>query len=1092
MPATVSIILAALFPFQVAAQTAQVESFSPRGEVQNVRQVRARFSVPIVAFGSAATEPFEIECTAGGSGRWIDTRNWVYDFEKDLQAGVACSFAIKENLKAFDGRQVVGERTFSFTTGGPSIVRSWPYEGNESIDEEQVFILELNGPALPESVREHAGFAIEDNAERVGVRVLTSEERRSVLDTQYRFRGRDPENVVLVQSLLKFPVGKAVRLLWGRGIESHSGVKRTSEQLLVFRTREAFTANLHCPRENARSNCIPISDIKLSFSAPVSWKQVRPIVLTEDGGRVWPAARFPYDAEQEMIRGVRFEGPFPPESIFSLDLPAEIRDDAGRPLENAERFPLQVRTAAHPPLAKFSGRFGIIEANAEPLLPVTMRNLEPQVAGRITTPLSPSVIPGRLLRFGAGNAQAVFGWLGKLIEPEHQARESSIFAPNDDTEAIRVPKPNGAKAFEVVGIPMPRPGFYVVELESERLGRSLLQKDQPLYVRTGALVTNMAVHFKRGRESSLAWVTTLDAGEPVADARISLWDCAGNVHWTGTTDASGIVRIPEFDSRISRCGWQRYRRGVLVVAEKAEDLSFTHTSWNEGIEPWRFRLPYATVGDPIRVHTIFGRTLVRAGETIHMKHVMRRPTMQGFERVKAERAPSGLLIRHGGSGQEYQFGLKWREDGTALFDWIIPRQAKLGQYEVYAIEKLGKRTGRQRLSGSFRVEEFRIPLMKAVVRSPGESLIAPSEVSLDLSIRYLSGGAAGGLPARFRYRFAPMTPPPASGFDGFTFANGPTPGTRAQSVRVEPGVPEPKELRSLELVMDTVGGSKVRIDDVPLPLSRPTEVQTELEFRDPNGEVQTVSQRVPLWPSAKLVGLKPDSWTAGADDLKFQVAVTEIDGTPSAGSEVRVDLYQRKTYSHRKRLVGGYYAYDHRSEVTRIETVCAGVTDGRGLLFCEGASPVSGNVILEAFVQDEAARASYAHRSLWVAGDADWWFEATDHDRIDLIPGQPRYEPGETARFQVRMPFRKATALVTVEREGILESHVTSISGKNPVVEIPVRDNHAPNVFVSVLVVRGRRSEVQPTALIDLGRPTYRLGISEIRVGGNGMNSRWR
>jgi hypothetical protein len=33
-----------------------------------------------------------------------------------------------------------------------------------------------------------------------------------------------------------------------------------------------------------------------------------------------------------------------------------------------------------------------------------------------------------------------------------------------------------------------------------------------MYVRTSALVTNLGVHFKLGRENSLAWVTTLDKG----------------------------------------------------------------------------------------------------------------------------------------------------------------------------------------------------------------------------------------------------------------------------------------------------------------------------------------------------------------------------------------------------------------------------------------------------------------------------------------------------------------------------------------------------------------------------------------------------
>jgi uncharacterized protein YfaS (alpha-2-macroglobulin family) len=84
---------------------------------------------------------------------------------------------------------------------------------------------------------------------------------------------------------------------------------------------------------------------------------------------------------------------------------------------------------------------------------------------------------------------------------------------------------------------------------------------------------------------------------------------------------------------------------------------------------------------------------------------------------------------------------------------------------------------------------------------------------------------------------------------------------------------------------------------------------------------------------------------------------------------------------------------------------------------------------------------------------------------------------------QVRTPFREATALVTAEREGVLEAFVVPLSGKEPVIELPVREAYAPNMFISVLAVRGRVGSVQPTALVDLGRPAFKLGVAEIRVG---------
>jgi uncharacterized protein YfaS (alpha-2-macroglobulin family) len=256
-----------------------------------------------------------------------------------------------------------------------------------------------------------------------------------------------------------------------------------------------------------------------------------------------------------------------------------------------------------------------------------------------------------------------------------------------------------------------------------------------------------------------------------------------------------------------------------------------------------------------------------------------------------------------------------------------------------------------------------------------------------------------------------------------------------------------------------------------------------MEFRDPNGEIRTVSSTVPLWPAHWLAGILPDSWVASKDRLKAWVAVVDVSRRPVAGVPVRVDILERKAYTHRKRLVGGFYAYEHVQDIRRVGVLCQGTTDAKGRLVCEGKPPVDGNLILQASLRDKAGNASVAHQDVWVAGSEQWWFQVQDSDRMDLLPEKRRYEPGETARLQVRMPFREATALVAVEREGILDASVVFLSGKEPVIEVPVREQHAPNVFVSVLAVRGRVSGVQPTALVDLGRPAFRLGIAEIRVG---------
>ena len=217
------------------------------------------------------------------------------------------------------------------------------------------------------------------------------------------------------------------------------------------------------------------------------------------------------------------------------------------------------------------------------------------------------------------------------------------------------------------------------------------------------------------------------------------------------------------------------------------------------------------------------------------------------------------------------------------------------------------------------------------------------------------------------------------GFEEFTFANGPlieglirrgggadedigdSEESQEPGSAVSPGQArtETGQITGQELKLDQTGGARTTIGTL-LPVTRPMDLLTELEFRDPNGEVQTVSARVPLWPARRMVGVKPDSWAASREALKFQVAVIDLAGKPVAGALVTVDLFARKTYSHRTRLVGGFYAYEHLEETTRLGALCEGQTDGSGLLHCEAKSPVSGSVILQAVAKDDEGHVTVA------------------------------------------------------------------------------------------------------------------------------------
>jgi len=521
-----------------AAEGARIEMFAPQGTVKEIRQVTARFSEPMVSFGDPQlADPFDVRCAEKGSGRWIDARTWAYDFERNLPGGIACRFTLKPGLKTLAGTAVSETADFSFSTGGPAVIQSRPYEGDTSIDERQIFVLTLDAQPVPETIVKNAWFSVAGVNERVGVTVVTGKEREQLLKA-LRIP-KDEGTLVALRARQGFPPSAKVRLVWGKGIASRSGVETEEDQVLEFQARPPFRAEFSCPREKKGGGCIPVLPMRMTFSAPAPWSLAKDIVLKDASGKSWK----PKTADQESrthTRAVTFPGPFPEKTTFSVEMPQGMKDDSGRPLANAGRFPLTVKTEGYPPLAKFAARFGILEA-ANPLLPVTVRNIEAEMKNRLLTvegdaeeiepeTPDPAARAGRRIETAPGGSpavtqqvkarvrtvnlteeQRVIHWLRNVASA---TRERSLFEGRTGGREFNLPAPGGGKAFEVVGIPLEKPGFHVVEIESRILGRHLLARPAPLYVPAAALVTNLAAHFKWGRESSLIWVTALDTGTP--------------------------------------------------------------------------------------------------------------------------------------------------------------------------------------------------------------------------------------------------------------------------------------------------------------------------------------------------------------------------------------------------------------------------------------------------------------------------------------------------------------------------------------------------------------------------------------------------
>ncbi|HEY9029123.1 MAG TPA: alpha-2-macroglobulin, partial [Burkholderiaceae bacterium] len=595
-------LVASMAPL-LAHADATLKTMSPRGEVALVRQVRATFSESMVKFGDPRLPaPLDVTCTPNtaqaGSGRWVDDKTWVWDFAKDLPPGTRCSVAPHPGITSVAGAAIAADAKFDFATGGPAIVRAYPSPGAwQRVEEQQAFALLVNGPVDPGSVERFAYCEFAGVGERVPVKLVTGATRDAILQAV----GLVPQKARAVTLQCARPAAPEARLsiVWGKGIATANGVANTVERRLEYGVRPAFTASFTCERTSARADCLPMRPLRVNFSAPVPRRFAEKIVLVAPDGRHKPAfeehrgetsdalvavhesgfTKFLYffgrskgtisdQPSDEGVTAVQFSDVLPEQADLRIELPARFADDAGRPLENADLFPLKTRTSEAPPLAKFpAATFGILELDAEPVLPLTVRKVEGQLGVKAVTlggaparelaltddaaiidwfarveryderslsraeverdlgiklPAPAATVkrkptsPGRR-DLAQERADAIAEEDAGAEDPDRvQTRSVSLLAhaPGVRTVALPVQSQTEPHPFEVIGIPLPQPGYHVVEIESPRLGEALLARKAPMFVRTSVLVTNLSVHFKQAPVNSGVWVTTLDKGQP--------------------------------------------------------------------------------------------------------------------------------------------------------------------------------------------------------------------------------------------------------------------------------------------------------------------------------------------------------------------------------------------------------------------------------------------------------------------------------------------------------------------------------------------------------------------------------------------------
>lgn len=959
----------------------------------------------------------------------------------------------------------------------------------------------------------------------------------------------DEASWLLLKCQTRFPDAAFISLRWmGEATLTQAQIDAQAEaepigvntwygQRFDYTAESVHPVAVTCMRSNANSACSPASDVNLVFTVSANSAeamQVRLVEVTPSGKKaavIKPLAT--YESEKKWLDSLSFKN-LQPNTSYTVKWPAKISGlyDANLLAKtNKVKQELVVTVGDFPPLAKFSANFGIAERAGTPLVPLTIRkvdgleNLPPlklrqlritdevgiiealQTLQKVTNSddyMSSSDYeddysgePDETANTDKSNKQKPlpkypFAWppKNKNGEPSTvQTRELSWLKALKGTTEVAVPRTLEATAFEVVGIPLASSGLHLLEVESLSLGRELLAKNRNMYVRSGALVTDLAVHLQTSNRTQAVWVTSLSSGQAIANATVTAYDCNAKSLYTAKTNSQGWVQV---NSKLQGESWNC---PVYVFARLGDDLGLVKSNWQRGIESWRFEnvKNIYEYSNQSMVHAALPRNLLRAGEIFHAKLYWREIANNGRLSApnKTSNLPKVAAIVHQGSQERTEVPINWDANGNALINYKLPTGIKRGAYNI-SVNSMNVS------SGDFRVEDFRLPVLKAEVLSPPQIQVmdwakGKAEVEVPTRLSYLSGGVAAGEAVQISQRLFASTPK-FNAYPDFDF--GVSKVSRGESkedtVTLQTLVNDQVMSENSSHKLNAQGALTVRakLDQV---FTSPQILLTEMQYRDSNGETYRALGRTQIWPASVVLGLKADYWASGK---KREVELLTLDtaGKPLANIEVSVMGNFYGDVWHRRKTVGGFYKYYREMLSPPAQKLCEGKSNASGRFTCvyepDMSDIDSGEFKILATAKDSKGRNSKTQTTLYLYGTDEVWFGQSDHDRMDVLSEKTSYKPGEKAVLQVRSPFREAQAWVNVMRSGvIIDTLVVPLSGNKPTIELPIKASYAPNVFINVLAVRPRVADPAPTAIVDLAKPAFKLGLVELEVTGDvGMN----
>jgi alpha-2-macroglobulin len=1112
-----------------------VLQFGPTGEVASMgeaKEIRIVFSEPMVTLGripARVEAPFiRIAPAVAGSFHWSGTTILIFtpDAKRPLAQATRYEVTIAGAIAA-SGRKLERPVTFAFTTPTVRLLSTEWYRRANRFDGRPVVALRFNQRVKPVDVVRHLSARFTphpwtlDDLDPLRARLQSAPQElarlnakvdaaraaaaavapvRLALTTDWdRKRFVPGPDLVVVEAVDVVPPGSWFTIALDASLPSPSGSSTpgTVQAYTVEAEPAFFIDQFECTR-----TCDPDDANPLKMRVPVAIAGFAGALSVRDvsAGANEAAVARPHAPREKDAYGGRYDvsqaptledagfDAQPPAHTYAITVDAGLQSTDGQTL--GYTWTGTVENWHRRAFTSFGDGHGVWELGGGPLLPFYARNF------RNATQWAWPVLPGQLMPTLQQLQQKNF------TDRPPGAGTPRLFNVTPDrlqSHGLDISSALGSKPTGLVWAAV-QPGAAIPQtktFDGRGTRASLIQ------------VTNLGITVKDSPENTLVFVTRLDTGAPVPNAAVSIVRLDNSVFWKGTTGEDGIALAPDTALRNSDEWW---KFAFIVMAEKDGDVAYVGSDWNEGVQPWDFGMHFDLGESPALLRgTVFtDRGVYRLGEEVHFKAVLRQNAASGV-RLLAAGTSVLISVRDGQGRLVDDRTVTLNAWSSAEWTMALPEEGTLGNYSVRAILesdrpkpktpealKPGERPGPQnddrvpytrRVSGTFLVAayrrpDFRVDVSLGSASTRPEPLVAGSPLRGNVAARYLFGAAMGARPVKWSLTRSPVWDAPASVREKFPEERWEFVGYRDDEDRASAG------MAGQETTLTRAGA---------LPLELPTAASDGLPWEySLEGDVEDVSRQHIANRAAAIV--HPANWYVGVrripyfaeqkSGIKTEIVAVGLDAVPVAGVPVELTLTQIQWQSVRRAEGGGFYAWD--TERKEIPIGSWTVTTGEQPVPFETTLPSGGNFLLTATGRGEGGRYATTRMSFFALGDGYTAWARFDHNRIDLVPERKTWKPGESARIMIQSPWEQATAVMTTEREGVRTYKQFALTSTQQSITVPITEADIPNVFVSVLLVKGRTKATpaapaqgggtEETDGTDPGKPAFRLGYVELQV----------